>query len=87
MLCKVVGGTKGPGKEKSWERKVQGTKVPRKSRERNFSIGTILSWEWKVLGKSRYPLFHYPHTVSKHTGDKVEMNAVIMVLKDFFHQL
>jgi len=28
MLCKVVGGTKSPGKEKSWERKFLGTKGP-----------------------------------------------------------
>jgi len=66
MLCKIVGGTKVPGNEKSWNksssgRKVQGTKVPfrsqgtkvpgnEKSRERKFPIGTIRSWERKVLG-------------------------------------
>jgi len=33
--------TKGPGNESSRERKVSRTKVP---------IGTIRSWEWKVLG-------------------------------------
>ena len=49
--------------ESSWERKFEGTKVPRnfrsagtkvleneKSRERKFPIGTIRSWEPKVLG-------------------------------------
>ena len=28
MPCKVVGGTKVPGNEKSWERKFLGTKGP-----------------------------------------------------------
>ena len=34
-----------------WERKVQGTKVPRneRSREQMFPIGTFCSWEQKVL--------------------------------------
>jgi len=53
MSCKIVGGTKSPGNESSSERKVQGTKVPRKnekSREWKFLIGTICSWERKVLG-------------------------------------
>ena len=68
MLCKIVGGTKVPENEKSWERKFPETKGPRnessrnfrspgtkvpgneKSRERKFPIGTIRSWERKVLG-------------------------------------
>ena len=82
MPCKIVGGTKVPRNEKSWERKVQGTKVlsfpgnkssrerkgpgtkvpvnvrcqgrkvpgNEKSPERKFPIGTIRSWERKVLG-------------------------------------
>ena len=48
-----------PGNESSRERKGPGTKVPgnfrsppgnEKSRERKFPIGTIRSWERKVLG-------------------------------------
>jgi len=63
MLCKIVGGTKVPENEKSWERKFLGTKGPwsesslelsfpgnEKSRERKFPIGTIRFWERKVLG-------------------------------------
>jgi len=55
--------TKSPENERSMERKVHGTKVPwnfrspgtkvpgnEKSRERKFPIGTIRSWERKVLG-------------------------------------
>jgi len=36
MPCKIVGGTKVPGNEKSWERKFLGTKGPgnESSRER-----------------------------------------------------
>jgi len=89
MPCKVVGGTKVLGNEKSWERKFLGTKGPgnessqelsfsanessregkgpgtkvpgnfrsqgkkvpvnEKSPERKFPIGTIRSWERKVL--------------------------------------
>ena len=83
MPCKIVGGTKVPGNEKSRERKFLGTKGPgnessqessrepkgpgtkvlgnfrsqrtkvpgnEKSPERKFPIGTIRSWERKVLG-------------------------------------
>ena len=59
MPCKIVGGTKVPRNERSRERKFQGTFVPgnetfvpgnEKSRERKFPIGTISSWERKVLG-------------------------------------
>jgi len=63
MPCKIVGGTKVPGNEKSWERKFLGTKGPgnessqelsfpgnEKSPEQKFPIGTIRSWERKALG-------------------------------------
>jgi len=105
MPCKIVGGTKVPGNEKSWERKFlwtkgpgnessqelsfpgnersrkrkgpgtkvlgnfrsQTTKVPgnEKSRERKFPIGTIRSWERKVLGTKSpgTPLLVFPCTI------------------------
>jgi len=40
MPCKIVEGTKVPGKEKSWERKFLGTKGPgnESSQELSFSV-------------------------------------------------
>ena len=98
MPCKIVGGTKVLGNEKSWERKFLGTKGPgsessqelfpprtkvpenekaserkfqgtfvpgerkflgEKSQERKFPIGTIRSWERKVLGTKSPGTFVY----------------------------
>jgi len=52
-------GTKGPGNKSSRERMVRETKVLRNewSRERKFPIGTIRSWERKVLG-TKSPATH-----------------------------
>jgi len=105
MPCKIVGGTKVPGNEKSWERKflrMKGTrtkgpgnessrelsfpgKVPgnEKSRERKFPIGTIRSWERKVLGTkspSTHKITSYarklPSTVSKY---KIQIVCTVYV--------
>jgi len=65
MLCKVVGGTKVLGNEKSWERssserKVQGTKVPsspgtkvpenERARERKFQGTKVPHRDYSFLG-------------------------------------
>ena len=63
MPCKIVGGTKVPGNEKSWERKFLGTKGPGNSRERKVSRTKVPHRDYSFLGrrglgheKSRYPI-------------------------------
>ena len=55
MPCKIVGGTKVPGNDRSpgnESSRELSAKVHwnEKSRERKFPVGTIRSWEQKVLG-------------------------------------
>ena len=60
MPCKIVGGTKVPGNEKS--------------RERKFLIGTIRSWERKVLG-TKSP---GTHGVAREHGLHRSFNATLV---------
>jgi len=52
MPCKIVGGTKVPGNESSWERKFLGTKGPgnESSRERKVSVTKVLHRDYSFLG-------------------------------------
>jgi len=59
MLCKIVGGTKVPENEKSWERKFLGTKGPwfpgnESSRERIVSGTKVPHRDCSVLGTTGF---------------------------------
>ena len=68
MLCKIVGGTKVPENEKSWERKFLGTKGPWNESSLELSFhGNESSRERKVSG-TKVPHRDYSFLGTKGLG-------------------
>ena len=68
MPCKIVGGTKVPGNEKSWERKFLGTKGPGNISSQELSFpGNESSRERKVSG-TKVPHRDYSFLGTKGLG-------------------
>ena len=76
MPCKIVGGTKVPGKEKSpWERKFLGTKGPGNESSQELSFpGNESSRERKVSG-TKVPIGTIRSWERKVLGTKSELFA------------
>jgi len=57
MLCKIIGGTKVPGNEKSWERKFLGTKGPGNESSRELSLPGVILKADRTTAQTRRPHF------------------------------
>ena len=81
MPCKIVGGTKVPGNEKSWERKFLGTKGPRNESFQELSFpGNESSRERKVSG-TKVPHKDYSFLGTKGLGHEKSRNRRQWVAK------